>query len=293
MQMSRHQLFVFVEGKVTDPYFYGKVCNSVCQPTGVSYVIRRSQELGAGQGGKQILVSFFDYLRRKSALKDVFKGKSTVTLFFMDKDVDDLLRTQRHSEHVVYTEYYDVENYIFVEGDLIEAVAAAASLDYQEVLACLGDGDRWRHEMAEQWKEWVTLCLFVAKRKVNCECNYRVVSPINRPLHGPVDRTAYSDLLLQVQARLGLADKQFKKAFRRVARLVDDTYAHGEHGRVFKGKWYALLLAATIRDRMGSHPMDSAGLEGRLPSNAALTLDFDAPWAEHFKEPLRRVIHAL
>lgn len=293
MQISRHEVFVFVEGKVTDPYFYGKICDSVCPPAGVSHEICRSQELSNGNGGKQILISFFEYLRRKSALVHTFEGKSTGVIFFLDKDVDDLLRTQRRSEHVVYTLYYDVENHIFVEGDLVEATAASASMDTREVLACIGDCDCWRREAAEQWKRWVTLCVLVAKKKIDSECNYRVTSRINNPLHGPVDQAAYLHRLQRIQGELGLAARQFKRASRRVSRLVDDIYAQGEYDRVFKGRWYSTLLAATIRDRTGNRPIDSTGLETRLVSNAALTLDFGKPWAEYFKEPLRNLVHQL
>jgi hypothetical protein len=293
MQISRHEVFVFVEGKVTDPYFYGNICDYVCQPVNVSYEICRSQELSKGNGGKQVLISFFEYLRRKSALVHTFKGKSTGVVFFLDKDVDDFLRTQRRSEHVVYTLYYDVENHIFVEGDLVEATAASASMDGREVLACIGDCDRWRREAVEQWKQWVTLCLFVAKKKISSECNYRVTSRINSPLHGPVDQAAYLDRLQRIEGKLGLTTRQFKRAFQRVSRLIDNIYAQGEPDRVFKGRWYSILLAAKLRDRIGSRPIDSTGLETRLRSNAALTLDFSEPWAEHFKEPLRNLVHQL
>lgn len=293
MQISRYDVFVFVEGKVTDPYFYGNICDSVCQPTNISYEICRSQELSNGNGGKQILLSFFEYLRQKSALVHSFKGKSTGVIFFLDKDVDDFLRTQRRSEHVVYTLHYDVENHIFVEGELVEATAASASMNRQEVLACIGDYDHWRREVAERWKQWVTLCLFVAKKKINSECNYRVTSRINNPLHGPVDQTAYLNCLHKIEGKLGLTTKQFKRAFQRISRLIDSIYAEEEYDRVFKGKWYPILLAATIRDRAGSRPIDSVGLETRLRSNAASTLDFGEPWAEYFKEPLRNLIHQL
>lgn len=293
MQMSRHQVFVFVEGKVTDPYFYGKICDSVCRPAGISYEICRPRDLSRDSGGKQVVISFFEYLRRKSALIHIFKGKSTGVVFFLDKDVDDFLRTQRHSEHMVYTLYYDVDNHIFIEGDLVEAVAASASMDLQEVRDYLGDCDHWRCEVAELWKQWIELCLFVAKKKIHCECNYRVASRINNPLHGPVDQAAYTHRLQSIESKLGLTSKQFRRAFRRVSKMVDGLYAQGEHDRVFKGKWYALLLAATIRDRVRNRPIHSAGLETRLRSNAAMTLDFEQPWADHFKEPVRDLIHQL
>jgi hypothetical protein len=293
MQMSRHGVFAFVEGKRADPYFYGEICRSVCGTSGISYEIRRSWELANGGGGKQTLISFFEYLRRKSALVDVFKGKGTGILFFLDKDVDDLLGRQRRSPHVVYTRYYDVENHIFTEADLIKAAAGAASLDRQEVLSCFADGEAWRCKVAAWWKEWVTLCLFVAKKKISCESNYGVPSRINNPAHGPVDQAAYRAHQKRIRSKLGFADPQFRRAFGRVARLVDGIYAQGEHDRLFKGKWYGPLLADTITDTMGSSRVDSAGLAKRLSDSVRMTLDFDAPWADYFKEPLRRVIREV
>lgn len=293
MQMSRYQIFIFVEGKVTDPYFYGKVCDSVCQPAGVSYEVCTSRELLKGNGGKQVLISFFEYLRRKSALVHIFKGKATGVVFFLDKDVDDFLRRQRRSEHVVYTLYYEVENHIFAEGDLVEATAACASMDPQEVLACLGDPEHCLRQVAERWKQWVTLCLFVAKKKIHSECNYRVTSPINNPLHGPVDQAAYLDHLQRIRGKLELTTRQFKRAFQRISKLVDSIYAQGEYDRVFKGRWYSIVLAAMIRDRPGSRSIDSRGLETHLCKIAASTVDFGEPWAEHFKEPVRNLIRQL
>jgi hypothetical protein len=120
MQMSRTQIFAFVEGQ-TDPYFYDKICEAVCQPSTVSYEIRRAQELPGGTGGKVALLALYDYLRRMSSLLDNFKGKTTGVLIFLDKDVDDLLRIQRRSEHIVYTKYYDLENHLFIHGNLTEA----------------------------------------------------------------------------------------------------------------------------------------------------------------------------
>jgi RNA polymerase sigma-70 factor (ECF subfamily) len=40
-------------------------------------------------------------------------------LFYVDKDVDDLLRIRRRSEHFIYSEFYDVLNHIFRNGDLV------------------------------------------------------------------------------------------------------------------------------------------------------------------------------
>jgi len=291
MQMSRTQVFAFVEGKKIDPYFYGKVCASVCQSAGVSHEICRARELPEGAGGKQALIGFFEYLRRESALITNFKGKNTKAIFFLDKDVDDLLGKQLSSEHVVYTEYYDVENYLFIEGDIGEAAAASASMDSQLVLAGLGDYEDWRCRVAECWKKWVKLCLFVAQKNIRCECNYGVTSRINAPLHEPVVQALYAQRLTMLKSESGLSSEQFEKTFGEVSRLVDDLYARGEHDRIFKGKWYVILLEAEIKTIAGSRPINSkGGLANRLPGAIVLTLNFDNPWANYFKEPLRRLV---
>ncbi len=294
MQISRTQVFAFVEGKKNDPFFYGKVCASVCQSVSVSYEICKAQELPGGAGGKQALIGFFEDLKQKSALTDSFKGKNTIAIFFLDKDVDDFLGKQLHSEHIVYTEYYDVENYLFIEGDIGEAAAASASMDTQLVLAGFGDYEDWHRRVAECWKAWVKLCMFAVQRNIRCECNYGVTSRINSPLHGPVDSAAYTQRLTTLENESGLSSEQFEKVFEEVSRLVDDLYARGEHDRIFKGKWYTTFLEIEIKAIAGNRPINSkGGLANRLPNAIALTLDFGNPWADYFKQPLRRLICQL
>ncbi len=293
MQMSRHQVFAFVEGKVNDPYFYGKICDSVCHPSGVSYEICRAQELSVDSGGKQVLISFFKYLRQKSTLFSIFKEKSTGVLFFLDKDVDDFLRTKKRSNHVVYTHYYDIENHIFYHVDLIEQIAVSASLDCQEVKSYFPDITNLKRNLAVKWKKWVKLCLFVTKKKINCEFNYGVPSRINNPLHGPVDQTEYNRRLDSIKETLGITSTQFHNSFKRISDYVDEIYDQGEHDRIFKGKWYAQIIASMIKDRVGKSIIHSVSLETRLISNATMSLDFEKSWADHFKEPVKNLINIL
>lgn len=292
MQMSRNQIFAFVEGQ-TDPYFYDRICESVCQPLGVSYEIRRAQELPGGTGGKAALLALYEYLKRMSSLLDNFKDKSTGTIIFLDKDVDDLLRKQRRSEHIVYTKYYDLENHLYIHGDLGKAAAASASMERSLVVTRIGNYEQWRQTVAEQWKEWIKLCLFTRKRKINSECNYSVASRINNPVHGPVDMIAHHQRVAILESRSGLPPMKFRRAFRNISHFVDGLYARGEHDRIFKGKWYSIFLEQEIKNIAGVRPINANGLVGRLPIALALTLNFDEPWAEHFKEPVRKLIRRL
>lgn len=293
MQMSRTQVFVFVEGKTCDSYFYGKISESVCQPLGIRDEICLAQQLPGASGGKKALINWYKYLRRNSALIDNFKGKVTGVIFFMDKDIDDHLGTRCKSNNVIYTKYYDVENHIFREGDLAKAVAAAASLDHRLVKAGIGNDEDWRRRAAECWKEWVKLCLCAQKHKIRAASNYGVTSRINNPLYGPVDSNAYLQHLKAIESGSRLSSADFKKAFLRVSSLVDTIYLRGEHDRIFKGKWYSLLLEEEAKKIAATHPINSNGLSGRLLATVALTLDFNKPWADHFKVPLQSLVNKL
>jgi len=142
MQLSSVPIIVFVEGKNFDKYFYGAICKLVFTE---KYEIRLAEEIplinnqGVTKfaGGKQPLISWFEYLKRKSALIANFMDKKQVVVFFRDKDVDDLLGKLIISPHFIYTKYYNIENHIFVEGDLNKAAAVIASHDPQEKI--IGD----------------------------------------------------------------------------------------------------------------------------------------------------------
>ena len=293
MQMSNHRIFAFVEGK-TDPYFYSRICESVCAPAGITFELRRAQELPAQAGGKQALLVFFGYMRRVALLLSDFKGKTWGAIFFVDKDVDDLMRTQKRSPHLVYTEYYDFENYIFKYGDLLNAMSAAASVNRLWLESQIGTVDTWRSSLAERWKEWVELCLFAKLKKVPGTVNYGVsVSPINIAINGPVDTTRYQQHLINLETASGLTNVQFVRSFRRISKLVEALYRSGEHDRIFKGKWYMALFEADIKTLAGTTPINSRGLANRLVYVLAATLDFDEGWADHFKDPIRDLISKL
>src|SRR5947209_4396973 len=154
MQISRAKVFIFVEGK-TDKYFYNKICESVLGKAGIEYEICLAQELPQLTGGKSSLLKFFKYLKRVSSLLDDFKGEKTAGFFYLDKGIDDILKACNNSEHIVYTEHYSFENYLFQHGDLVEATAAAASLDLASVRRVLDtDKTSWRRRAAENWKDW-------------------------------------------------------------------------------------------------------------------------------------------
>lgn len=290
MQMSRKTLFIFVEG-FQDRYVYSRIAESECQDRGIVYEVVTSYELpGAGEG-KEKLLKFFDRLKRCSMLNDVFKGKSTVSIFFLDKDVDNFSRNRRRSEHVVYTKTYELENYLFMEGELSEAVATSASLDIQTVRAYLGDYAVWRQHAALQWKEWVTICLFSKIHKIGSMTTYqRHKSRINKEAYGSVMANEYKSCLSTLQRWSGLSSREFKHMFTRLARRVDKIYSLGQHDLIFKGKWYTCFLTENVQKIAGTKRHRSKYFQENLISSLAVTLNFQDVWAEHFREPIRRIL---
>src|SRR5579859_6899784 len=117
LQISRVALNVFVEGDL-DSYFYGQICQQEL-PGSFAYHIIRSDQLAALGQGKTHLLKLFESMRRRGLLVLEFKGNKSAALFFVDKDVDNLRRKIKRSVHLTYTEYYEVENYVYKHGKLI------------------------------------------------------------------------------------------------------------------------------------------------------------------------------
>ena len=291
MQMSRWTLFVFVESPDIDRYFYSMIVDPVCQREGITYQIVVAEELLGGAGGKQILLGFFDYLRGRSSLIDRFENKTTLSVFFLDKDVDDYRRTKRRSAHVIYTGAYEVENYLFMFGDLCQAVGASGSLDISSVHSCIGGYSQWRKHAASNWKDWVKLCLFSTARNVASSCNYRrYMSPINQGCYGALLTNEYGHKLATIQRQSGIPLDQFKKSFKRLSQHVDRLYETDRYDIVFKGKWYAPFILEDVSKIAGSKRYNRTGIQERLLNCLASSLNFGDAWAETFREPIRRLI---
>jgi hypothetical protein len=291
MQISNSRLFAFVEGKDIDPFFYGRLCESVCVPLKVSYEVVLARQLPeAGGGGKEVLSNYFRYLRRVKSLTDDFKEKITTAIFFADKDVDDIQRNLLRSAHMIYTEFYQVENYLFLYGNLVDSAACSAGLDRLMVFNALGAIQNWPSVRAQVWREWVKVCLFVKTRRICGQANYGVVSPLNDPALNVTDQAMFQQILNQLQRASGLTNRQFARAFRRTSARVDRLYAEEKQDQVFKGKWYAHLMSADIEHLVAGMPYDGQHFPHRLLTTLSASLNYEAPWSDYFKLRIRQLL---
>ncbi|MHC1726009.1 MAG: DUF4435 domain-containing protein [Syntrophobacteraceae bacterium] len=293
LQMSKRDLFVFVEGNENDPFFYGNLCEAALEGTFIQYTIRNPQSIPGSSSGKTALLALFEYLNRASSLISELNGKKTAVFIFLDKDVDDFLGQQVESEHVKYTYYYDVENHIFKNGTLKRACAAAASVDPQIIEACVADQEEWLKNSATKWKDWVKICLFSRFFPSVRSHNYSRSSPFNSPITGDIDLDRHKEVLSVVQSQSSLSEGDFNREFDHVSQLVDDLYQNGEYGKVFKGKWFRICLASEIRKVVNNEPGNVDGIERHITRHLANTLDFNSAWTDYFKKPLATIIAQL
>ena len=257
----------------------------------MDYQVVPAEEIQGGGGGKNVLLGFFDYLRRVRSLVDTFKGSTTVSIFFLDKDIDELLRTKRRSAHVVYTQHYDIEAYYFIHGDLCTAAAASASLDIGSVRAVISDYSSWRRQAAICWKEWVKLCVW-SRVCPNGTMSYygRPASQVHDGAYGPLSADLYAHHFEGLEVASGLPAAEFEARFSRLSKRIDRLFSRGQHDQVFKGRWYVPFLVEDIRAIANPRLLNRQGLERRLLSSLQATINFGEAWTEHFKVPLRRVL---
>lgn len=292
IQMSTAQLFAFVEGR-SDRYVYGKLLDETCGGVGIRFFIFTAEEV-AESGGKRALLGLFDYLRKKDSLIDrSFGTASKVSMFFLDKDVDDYRRTKKRSRHVVYTELYEIENYYFVYGDLAEAAAAAAGLDTSTVRAALPSYEDWRRRAARHWRKWVLLCLYARTRTPRGQISRfynRPVSPLHEAAYAECDEHRYQEYVEQLRAASFLDGPGFAQSMRRLEIKLARLYEEGAHDRVFKGKWYIPFLVEDVRRIASDRSVKTSGLHDRLTTALCQSLDFQADWTRHFVGPARAAL---
>jgi len=71
---------------------------------------------------------------------------------------------------------------------------------------------------------------------------------------------------------------------------VSQLFREGQHDRIFKGKWYALILSHHIKALMGAQPYDAQYVQQKLFGNLPLTLNYDADWSNYLRTRIEAVL---
>jgi hypothetical protein len=236
-------------------------------------------------GGKDALIAFYRLARRSRKLVSILGSKKTVLAFFLDKDIDEIVRTKCRSRHVFYTAFYDVENHVFKHADFIRGLSSAASIDTVELREHPTFQGNWCESAAQRWREWVVLCLLRVKYAVPGP-NYRCTSRVNKPLNGPLDTSLYDAEITRLETHLGFTRAEMNQRIEIISKVVDRHISRGTFDILFKGKWYATLLELDFRAAFSGRAFNITGIAARVTAALASTLDFSQPWVDHFVLPL-------
>jgi len=285
MQISHSKIFCFVEG-FSDRYIYSRITDAACNPKSIKYEIITAEELPEEAGGKASVLAFYDYAKRSDLLDNDFQGKRTVSLFFLDKDVDDVLRRKRRSRHVIYTESYDIEGSLFENSDLSQAAANAACLDIKTCQS-LGSNVQWCRKAAQAWLEWVKICLTACYYSPAAGPYYsRPISQINTTPFAEVNVTDVAKHKLRLKLSSELSSAEFSKASQKIEQLVSKLYNKGEFGKVFRGKWYPVLLLADIEKAAAGRRYNSSNFADRIICCLAERADYEGRWTLRYRETI-------
>jgi hypothetical protein len=290
LQISSAKFVLFTEGKIDRPFYSGVLREVLRTRTQITSSIRSAAELPDSTGGKQSLLKFFDALLAEGKLVSSLAGKVTVVFICVDKDIDDLKGVMRRSPHIFYTEYFDVESYIYRNGNLVAVAAAASMLDHAPFQAALVDVRKWTGSAANMWKDWVSVCVFEVLHQSVARGNFRICpSPIHRK-DGTLDRGSLVSRRVQMEIDSNRSVQEFSVLWDEVHAEVDRLYAAGLWDGVFKGKWYGWWLGRCIEAIAKTHSESVSCADGQLPKYLLTTLDYSAPWASGIRLALSNVI---
>jgi hypothetical protein len=293
LQTSRHQVFIFVEGRDLDPDIYSRICGPVCRQAGKLYEIIIADRIAGGGGGKSILTGLLELLNASGSLLDRSQPEPKLAMFYLDKDVGELFRTLRISDHVVYTRYYQIENHILIEGELVGSIATAGSIDRQLVVARIANSQAWRAQAASCWRDWVALCILAMKLKQQHPVSYRTQSNINDPADAPASPINLQAAIAAMQAQSGLTANAFGRRKDAAYRLVDRFFSRSQHDLLFKGKWYGPHVLRELELVTGGGIYNRNGATDRLWASLITSTNFDGQWVEYFRQPLRAALALL
>lgn len=285
-QMSRTDFFCFVEGVDNDRYVYSQLTSSLFRKSelAVEYPTANWLSPSGKHGGKDPLIKFFNFLSSGGALSTTFEGEKTTFIFLLDKDVDDLRKERVRSKYVIYTEHYDLQNYLFIHGDVVNSAAAGASITVASLANSMGDQTAWLTQCTTTWKEWVTICLFLKINGISL-AGYAKSSQVNAKEYGPIEQPLLAKYKALALTKSGLDQATFDMRYSDVEFVVNNLYATGQANQIFKGKWYLHWLENHLSTKH-KLKVNHKSFASILSSN----LDWNGRWARPYKSKITRII---
>lgn len=283
--MSSFTTYIFVEGDL-DKTFLDRMIRNDTAWQDINVMLRLARELHPTLGdGKVALLQLHTKLKQQKRLK-VGTGKRI--LFFLDKDIDDTLRRKRRCRHIIYTDFYNIENYIFRHCRLQHAAADAA---YQEIsaLSFLSDTVAWTQDTCRGWSSWVGFSLAVRKRKQPLP-NFGQPSMFHCKTSLKFEPAEQIKFLNLFAAKLGVSFAQAQAICAVEERRFLQAVRKGRHDHYWNGKWYGHILTRQLRQRGLIARTAEKAFEERLEASALAHLDFSGSWVRSLSGRLLKAV---
>lgn len=247
-------VFVLVEGKSFDPRFAEKICESSDVIKEAGYEIRMisqiKSESGRSGGGKESILSYFDYCKKKGKLKQENAGGARNLVFLADRDSQHITGGMRRSPHMVYTVYADVEAHIFAESDEVAALSLAASLDSNDAKDLVNSLGDWRTDVARSWRYWIELCYVAEATRSR---SWVGLSHMQSRIHDGrrcriLNQRKMSDADMAVRGGSRMESSEFDRCRNRTLSKIAAIYDKGQEASLLKGKWLPAQLYFMVSD---------------------------------------------
>jgi hypothetical protein len=252
-----------------------------------------SGEIRSNDGGKEALIDFFDFLKKQNKLINSFQEKISISFFIFDKDIDDIKKKKKRSQHILYTEYYCLENYFYIYGDLARASAISSSFPIGLFEHDLSNSDSWRFRSASYWKEWIKLCIFSSLFcSHGSECTYGVnKSKIHSGAYTLIDENRYELCKNHLKQQSSMQEMQFNLEYQKISERVDRIFERGKFDSIFSGKWYKHFLLESINYIVSPRKIINKNcLPARLETSLQQTLNSNDEWTRYFKQPIENIL---
>ncbi|MFF5334145.1 hypothetical protein [Streptomyces sp. NPDC013181] len=295
MQISQDSLFVIVEGKDLDARFYDRVCDSSAVIGVSGYQIWLSEQLeddstGVAASGKKAVLAHFEYFKSVGKLTVHSSiGKHSIA-FMVDRDNDDMSGGKKRSPHVIYTDMFDVEAEVFVHGSDEEALAVIFSLDKASAGQLARDLSGWVADLANTWKEWITLCVVAKAAGAGCDVGFGRESWVNNPKYGTAEAVKLAAAEKKVATSARRNPSEYNSISARVRKRINSCYTKGNAHRLVKGKWLAPYLVHRVKLHFGEAPVGYRGAEEYVARAYLATCDFREKWATHYRNRLESLL---
>lgn len=293
VEMSRRSVFLVVEGRHVDANYYGSILEAMPELAAGDYEICVIDQISGlrCRAGKSAVLELHDRFRRRGALRQENRAGARSTLFCVDRDLDHATGRLRRSSHIIYTCHYNVEAEVFFHGRHEVACARALSLSPAEgslFAARIGD---WPRRLADLWREWLELCVLEAGLHTSTGASPARKSAVNHNEYGPLAPSQFSAARARIHAASNGQDTS-QRGRRLLARFRNIAASEGPES-FLNGKHLPVFFEFITASEAGTQPVAANGSSRHVLHCYLGSVDFTAPWADHFKHRVREHIRPV